>query len=177
MSMIRKGAGYILYVATSWLPHYQLHYSWPITTLIRRVACKLMFDHCGSKVDIGRKISFSPHVSLGDRSSIGDEAFIFGRLTIGNDVMMAARCAFMGSNHNIARIDVPMNRQGGTEAEIVIGDDVWIGYDVKIMAGVHVGTGAVIGAGAVVTKDVPPYAVAGGVPARVIRYRNDGGKK
>ena len=55
--------------------------------------------------------------------------------------------------------------------EIYIGNDVWIGSSVKIMPGVHVGNGAVIGAGAIVTKDVPPYAIVGGVPAKIIKYR------
>lgn len=56
---------------------------------------------------------------------------------------------------------------------IVIEDDVWIGESAIIMSGVHIGRGAVIGAGAVVTKDIPPYAVAVGVPAKVIKYRFD----
>lgn len=55
--------------------------------------------------------------------------------------------------------------------EIEIGNDVWIGQRVMIMGGVHVGNGAVIGAGAIVTKDVPPYAIVGGIPAKLIRYR------
>ncbi len=53
----------------------------------------------------------------------------------------------------------------------IIGHDVWIGTDAKIIEGVRIGNGAIVGAGAVVTKDVPPYAIVGGVPARVIRYR------
>ena len=57
------------------------------------------------------------------------------------------------------------------KGDIVIGNDVWIGYEALIMAGVHIGDGAVIGARAVVTKDVPPYAIVGGVPAREIRKR------
>lgn len=55
----------------------------------------------------------------------------------------------------------------------MIGNDVWIGYDAIIMAGVHIGDGAVIGTRAVVTKDVPPYTIVGGVPARKIKMRFD----
>lgn len=65
--------------------------------------------------------------------------------------------------------------KGGDEAfskgDIVIDDDVWIGYGATIMSGVHIGQGAVVAAGAVVTKDIPPYAIVGGVPAKVIKYR------
>lgn len=173
MKKIKKAIGYILYVLTSWLPHYQLHYSWPITTNIRRLAAKMMFDYCGEKVDIGRKISFSSQVSLGNNSSIGDESYILGKLVIGEDVMMAARCAFIASNHNINCLDIPMNLQSGTDEPIIIEDNVWVGYDCKIMAGVHIKSGAVIGAGAVVTKDVPQNAIVGGIPAKVIKYRGD----
>lgn len=57
------------------------------------------------------------------------------------------------------------------KGDIVVDDDVWIGYGATIMSGVHIGQGAVVAAGAVVTKDVPPYAIVGGVPAKVIKYR------
>lgn len=62
-------------------------------------------------------------------------------------------------------------RDATSKGSIIVDDDVWIGYRATIMSGVHIGQGAVVAAGAVVTKDVPPYAIVGGVPARVIKYR------
>ena len=63
--------------------------------------------------------------------------------------------------------------EGLSKGDITVDDDVWIGFGATILSGVHIGQGAVIAAGAVVTKDVPPYAIVGGVPAKVIRYRFD----
>ena len=60
-----------------------------------------------------------------------------------------------------------------SKGNIIIDDDVWIGYRSIIMSGVHIGQGAVVGAGSVVTKDIPPYAIVGGAPAKVIKYRFD----
>ncbi|ELN8649222.1 CatB-related O-acetyltransferase [Escherichia coli] len=60
----------------------------------------------------------------------------------------------------------------GKDLDVIIGHDVWIGSRCTILAGVNIGTGAIIAAGSVVTKDVPPYAIVGGVPAKVIRYRH-----
>jgi acetyltransferase-like isoleucine patch superfamily enzyme len=65
----------------------------------------------------------------------------------------------------------PLNEINNRNLDVFIGNDVWIGCRAIIMAGVTIGDGAVIGSGAVVTKDVPPYAVVGGVPAKVIKYR------
>jgi len=63
--------------------------------------------------------------------------------------------------------------EASSKGDIIVDDDVWIGYRVTILSGVHIGQGAVIAAGAVGTNDVPPYAIVGGVPAKVIRYRFD----
>ncbi len=74
-------------------------------------------------------------------------------------------------NHGHDRTDIPMTRQGYNNAPIVIEDDVWIGFRAVVLAGVTIGRGSIVGSGAVVTKDVAPYSVVGGVPARVIKSR------
>lgn len=78
----------------------------------------------------------------------------------------------MTSSHNVESTFLPMNQQGSLpKQKVIIGDDVWIGTRVIILPGVRVGTGSIIGAGAVVTKDVPDYAIVGGVPAKIIKFR------
>jgi acetyltransferase-like isoleucine patch superfamily enzyme len=81
----------------------------------------------------------------------------------------------IAANHVFSDPDRPIHSQGLDHAPITIEDDVWIGGRVNVVAGVTVGRGSVIGAGAVVTKDVPPYSVAVGVPARVIKSRRSDG--
>lgn len=86
--------------------------------------------------------------------------------------MMGPDVIIITGNHEFNRIDIPMRDQGETRPEsVVIDDDVWIGTRSIILPGVHIEKGAIIGAGAVVTKDVPEYAVVGGNPAKVIKYR------
>lgn len=85
--------------------------------------------------------------------------------------MMGPDVSILTHTHNIERTDIPMGQQGMRVFEVIIGNDVWIGMRVIIMPGVKVGNGAVIGAGTVVTKDVPDYAIVGGVPARIIKFR------
>ena len=94
-----------------------------------------------------------------------------GPLKIGDNVMMGPDVTILTHTHNIERTDIPMGLQGSIVKEVSIGDDVWIGMRSIIMPGVRIGNGVVIGAGAVVTKDVPDFAIVGGVPARIIRYR------
>ena len=154
------------------MPHYQLGYKWPLSTLFKRFCAKLMLAKCGRKVDIGRKISFSRKVYLGNRSSIGDYSYLNGEIHIGDDVMISPNVALIATNHNYGDCSRPMNRQGFSRNPIHIGNDVWIGFGAIITAGVHVGNGSIIAAGAVVTKDVEPFSIVGGCPAKVIGYRN-----
>lgn len=173
MRKIRVALGKFIYVLIAqWLPvSYKLFGG--IGKWMRGICGKLVLEKCGKNVNIERKAIFSSHVSLGDNSGIGINASLTGSVVIGNNVMMGADCTMYSRNHAFDRLDIPMCEQGyNPEKTIVIGDDVWIGGHVIILPGVHIGKGAIVGAGAVVTKDVPEYAIVGGNPAKVIRYRN-----
>ena len=96
-----------------------------------------------------------------------------GRIAIGNDVMIGPNVVLRASNHGANRLDMPMWDQPHTGGTIEIGDDVWIGANAVIVPDVSIGAHAIIAAGAVVTRNVPEYAIAAGVPARVIGDRRE----
>lgn len=126
----------------------------------------------GKNVNIEKNAYFTPQLSVGDNSGVGVRCEMYGPVTIGKNVMMGPEVVVFTHHHEYRRTDIPIMEQGNTPVEpVVIGDDCWIGRRVMIMPGVKIGTGCVIAAGAVVTKDVPDYAVAGGVPAKVIKMR------
>lgn len=142
---------------------------------IRRFCARLIMNYCGRGANIQKGAQFVSNMSLGDRSGIGAYSIISHKTIIGNDVMMARECIINPTNHIITDTLMPMNLQGlEPEKEVIIEDDVWIGSRAIIMPGVHIHRGSVIAAGAVVTHDVPAFSIVGGVPAKVIRYRNAG---
>ncbi len=131
-----------------------------------------MLESCGKGVNIESGAAFSPKVTLGDYSGIGINAKIYGTCHIGRYVMMGTDVTIITRNHRFDRTDIPMMEQGFEEERpVYIGNDVWIGDRALILPGVHIGDGSIIAAGAVVTKDVPPYSIVAGVPARKIRDR------
>ena len=92
---------------------------------------------------------------------------------IGRDVMMGPYVMMLSGSHNFERLDIPMREQGAPDRRaIIIGDDVWIGAKTIILPGVCVGSHSIIGAGSVVTKDVAPYSIIGGSPAKLIKMRS-----
>ena len=102
-------------------------------------------------------------------------------LYIGNYVSIAEDVTFLlDADHYVDHISTypfkakllpPYDNEAVSKGDLVIGDDVWIGYGSTILSGVHIGQGAIVAAGALVTKDVPPYAIVGGVPAKMIKFR------
>lgn len=94
-----------------------------------------------------------------------------GAISIGDGVRIAPQVMLIAANHVFASTETPIHRQGLEPAPIVIEDDVWLAGKVMVTAGVRIGRGCVVGAGAVVTKDLPPWSVAVGVPARAVRSR------
>lgn len=114
----------------------------------------------------------NPRVYIGDDTVIGRHCMITAKnmIRIGSNVLMGAYVQVIDHNHGTAR-DTIIREQHATIGQVIIENDVWIGAGAKILSGITIGKGAVIGANAVVATDVEPYAIVGGVPARLIRYR------
>ncbi|WP_405434295.1 acyltransferase [Micromonospora sp. NBC_00617] len=119
-------------------------------------------------------------IEVGHNVDLGHRPILMAaraRIRIGDNVMFGPEVTVRGGNHRIDQVGVPMIAVGKEPDDathdrgVIIGDDVWVGTRAVILHGVIIGRGAVVGAGAVVTRSVPPYAVAAGNPARVIRLR------
>lgn len=124
-----------------------------------------------SRIYLGVQIRQSKNLVIGNNCNILDQCILdaAGGLTMGNDVSVSFGCYLISGSHNI---NDPYF--AADFAPIVVKDHVWIGAHATVLKGVTIGEGAVVCAGAVVTKDVPPYAIVGGVPAKVIGERNHG---
>ena len=116
-------------------------------------------------------ISDCSNTTIGSNCQINEYVFIQGAV-IGSNVMIAPHVAILNDSHIYKDIDVPMVEQGKIKgSNPVICDDVWLGRNVVVLHGVTIGKGAIVGAGSVVTKDVAPYSIVGGVPAKHIKMR------
>lgn len=138
----------------------------------------------GDGVTIGRNVSIRPSsyygheagegLTIGAGSCVGALSWIgaSGHVVIGVDVMLGPRVTILPENHVFDRLDVPIKAQGVLRRRVVIEDDCWIGAGATILSGVRVGRGSIVAAGAVVARDVAPRSIVGGVPARVLNYRD-----
>jgi len=116
----------------------------------------------GARIEIGAETRFHFGIVI---SAYGSD-IVFGR-----NAGIANRCAFYSHDHGSARDTHYRDQPKQSKGPIVIGDDVWLAHGVTVLSGVTIGKGAIVAAGAVVTKSIPEYAIAAGVPARVVKYR------
>lgn len=126
-----------------------------------RVLTGVVIRCFNGKVELGSHVSLNPYCVI-----YGD-----GGVTIGNEVRIAAHTVVVAQNHNFDDLSQPIRLQGNRSTGIHIGNDVWIGANVTILDGAKIGDGCVIGAGSVVRGEIPPFSIAVGTPARVIRKR------
>lgn len=108
-------------------------------------------------------------VIIGDHTRIGLHNTIIGPVTIGSHVNLAQGITVTALNHNFSDTSKRIDEQGVSTQPVTIEDDVWIGANAVVLPGVTIGQHAVVAAGAVVTKDVPPYSIVGGVPAKILK--------
>ena len=126
----------------------------------------------GKNVQINSFVVLWPtSLQIGNEVQINPGTAIYGKVIIGNNVMIAPNCMIVGGNHGFEMLDQPMIFQKSTEKGIVIEDDVWIGANSVVLDGVVIKKGAVIAAGAVVSKNVEQFELVAGVPAKKIKNR------
>ncbi|MDP2781950.1 DapH/DapD/GlmU-related protein [Devosia sp.] len=116
-------------------------------------------------------------VEFGAHTTVNPYAMISGKVRCGDGVRIASHVSIVGFNHGFDDPSVPIHTQRHESLGITIEDDLWIGATAVVLDGVTVGKGAVIAAGAVVSRDVPPMAIVGGVPAKLVRYRGQVARK
>jgi acetyltransferase-like isoleucine patch superfamily enzyme len=132
----------------------------------------------GQGVFIGRNTILScknGDIVIDDHANLGFNCEIFSasRVRVGKHILMAAYTYLVGGDHLYDRVDIPVLQQGRTARGIDVGDGVWLGTHVVVTDGSTIGRDAIVGAGAVVVGDIPEFAIATGIPAKVVRDRRD----
>jgi len=157
------------------IPRITFRYLEAFKDIIRTAYWKRRLAHMGSRCSLRKSVVIlSPEcVSLADDVSIGEYVHIYGSggVTIGSRTMIGSLTSITTATHDYNAKIIYFT---SVKRPIIIGEDVWIGTKAVILPGVTIGDGAVVGAGAVVTKDVLPLAIVMGVPARVVKFRQQG---
>ena len=129
----------------------------------------LIKDNCRI-VSYDKSVTIGSNCFIGSFTTIGVEG---GSITIGDHFMCGSNCKIIAANHTSNDYKMPMTTQKMDFGQVIIKEDVWLGANVIILPNVNIGRGAIVAAGAVVTKDVEPFSIVGGVPAKLIKYRFD----
>jgi len=141
--------------------------------------------HPNNKVDIKDRVRlergvdirslYNTHITIDENAYIGPYVVISGtgNIKIGKNCLISPHCGIFANNHIFANPNRPIEEQGLTHQGIVIEDNCWLGHNVTVLDGVIIGKGSIIGAGSVVNRNIPPFSVAVGTPARIIRNRLD----
>lgn len=172
MSLLRKVyfAVYLIFLKKT--PEDYRPYSLFFPTLRRHFVSNYLMK-CGKNLRVKKGAEISPKAEVGNDSELGTRCMIQSHCSIGSNVIMGPDVKIYSRNHIYESLDKPIQLQGKKQYSTKIGDDVWIGANVIVLAGVNIGNHVIIGAGSVVTKDIPDYAIVGGNPAKIIKYRNE----
>ncbi len=144
------------------------------------ITMKPRFKACGERLNFCPEDSEFTYetISLGDDVHIGQKATFMStesEILIGCQIMFGPKVTIIGGNHNTSMIGSFMysvrDKQPGDDEPVIIDDDVWVGSNSTILKGVTIGRGSIVAAGSIVTSSFPPYAIIGGVPAILIRWR------
>ena len=128
----------------------------------------------GKSFHVGQSVSIGSGFIAGDYVYVGPQSQLPPHVHVGHYSSLSAHVAIVGSDHNYDNPGVPIVFSGRPPSCVTtIGADVLIGHGAILLRGITIGNGAVVGAGSVVTKDVPPYAIVVGLPAKILRYRFD----
>ncbi|MCI0537723.1 MAG: acyltransferase [Verrucomicrobiales bacterium] len=134
---------------------------------------RLQARQTGRPLKVNGRSRVTAATSIGDNAHFnGMEIHGIGNVTIGNNFHSGVECLIICSNHNYDHGSALPYDEVDIPKDVIIEDNVWLGSRVIILGGVRIGEGAIIQAGAVVVKDVPPCGIAGGIPARVFKYRD-----
>lgn len=185
--LLKKGAVRLLLFVERWRERInywkiQSNANIKIARTTRILPTAVVNTYLGGEISIGKNTevlegvvisTYGGRIHIGDQCSINPYTIVYGHgnTTIGNNVLIAAGCMIIPSNHNFTDASTPINSQGATSLGIVIEDDVWIGHGCSILDGVTIGKGTIVAAGSVVNKSIKPMSIIAGVPAKLIGHR------
>lgn len=169
--IFRKFLYFIYLIFLRYTPEIYRPYSLFFPSL-RKLVVKCVVNKCGKGLRVKRNADISMFIEIGNNSELGTNCIIQSNTKIGDYVIMGPDVKIYTKNHRYSDLNIPIALQGEVKGKVTIGNNVWLGANVIVTSGVNIGNHVIIAAGAVVTKDIPDYAIAAGIPAHIIKYRN-----